>query len=97
MPVEGAKDFTAECITTTGTINSCGDSPPWKKARPPPFDLKQANVHGVAMSNSLSTPNEASEVRRYDGSDVPPTPTQTRRCRSSTLPPGASIFISSEI
>src|ERR1035437_9776781 len=28
------------------------------------------------MSNSLFTPNEASEVRRYEGSVFPPTPTR---------------------
>ena len=80
--------FAAERIMTTGMISSCGDNPPWKYALPPPFDLKTAKVHGVAISKSLSTPSEVSEVRRYEGSDVPPTPTQTRRCRSRSCHPG---------
>ena len=50
--------------STTGMINSWGESPPWKYALAPPFDLKQASVHGVAISRSLSTPSDSSEVRR---------------------------------
>src|SRR5439155_13921078 len=96
IPVGGpGSACTFGAMMTTGMITSCGDNPPWKYARAPPLALKQANVHGVAISRALSTPRDANDVRRYEGSDVLPTPTHTRRCRSAVSPPGASIFMSS--
>src|SRR5438034_9871183 len=84
IPVGGPTSACAfGAMTTTGMPTSCGDNPPWKYARAPPLALKQAKVHGVAMSRALSTPRDANDVRRYDGADVPPTPTHTRRCRSA--------------
>ncbi len=56
IPVVGSLTLALEVMTTTGTINSWGDKPPWKYRRFPPATLKMAKLAGVAMSNSLSIP-----------------------------------------